>query len=131
LAIHFSKRLSLAISRSANHQSAVAQNASARSRKRREPTGLNAMAHEPQPIQREPSRDVDLDLKIELGRTQMTLEDATMLGTGSIVLLDNQSGDPVDVLVNDRLIARGEVVVLNNKFCVRVTELLDCRQFSS
>jgi flagellar motor switch protein FliN/FliY len=72
----------------------------------------------------------DLDLKIELGRTEMTLEDAARLGQGSMVRLDKLSGDPVDVMVEGRLIARGEVLVLNDKFCVRVTELLDCRQIA-
>ena len=66
----------------------------------------------------------DLDLRIELGRTQMYLEDVLKLKRGSVVALDKLAGDPVDVFVNGRLVARGEVLVLNDNFCVRVTELL-------
>lgn len=69
-------------------------------------------------------RDVELDLKIELGRTQMHLEEVLRLKRGSVVALDKLAGDPVDVIVNGRLIARGEVLVLNDNFCVRVTELV-------
>lgn len=69
-------------------------------------------------------RDVQLDLKIELGRTHMQLEDVLRMRSGSVVTLDKMAGDPVDVFVNGRLIARGEVLVLNDNFCVRVTELV-------
>lgn len=69
-------------------------------------------------------RDVQLNLKIELGRTHMHLEDVLRLSRGAVVPLDKLAGDPVDVYVNDRLIARGEVLVLNDNFCVRVTELV-------
>jgi flagellar motor switch protein FliN len=69
-------------------------------------------------------RDVELDLKIELGRTQMYLEDVLKLRKGSVVPLDKLAGDPVDIYVNGRLIARGEILVLNNNFCVRVAELV-------
>ena len=69
-------------------------------------------------------RDVELDLKIELGRTHMYLEDVLRLRKGSVVPLDKLAGDPVDILVNGRLIARGEVLVLNDNFCVRVAELI-------
>jgi len=69
-------------------------------------------------------RDVELDLKIELGRTHMYLEDVLKLRRGSVVPLDKLAGDPVDVYVNGRLIARGEVLVLNDSFCVRVAELI-------
>jgi flagellar motor switch protein FliN/FliY len=69
-------------------------------------------------------RDVELDLKIELGRTNMYLEDVLKLKRGSVVTLDKLAGDPVDVYVNGRLIARGEVLVLNDNFCVRVAELV-------
>lgn len=68
--------------------------------------------------------DVELDVKIELGRSQMHLEDVLRLKRGSVVTLDKLAGDPVDIYVNGRLIARGEVLVLNDNFCVRVAELL-------
>jgi flagellar motor switch protein FliN/FliY len=68
--------------------------------------------------------DVELDVKIELGRAEMYVEDVLRLGVGSVVELDKLAGDPVDVYVNDRLVARGEVLVLNDNFCVRVNEIL-------
>src|SRR5688572_19957070 len=61
-------------------------------------------------------RDVELTVKIELGRTRMRLDEVLRLGQGAVVELDRLAGDPVDVFVNDRLVARGEVVVLNDKF---------------
>jgi flagellar motor switch protein FliN/FliY len=69
-------------------------------------------------------RDVELDLKIELGRTHMYLEDVLRLSKGAVVPLDRLAGDPVDIFVNGRLIARGEVLILNDNFCVRVAELM-------
>ncbi len=69
-------------------------------------------------------RDVQLDLKIELGRTHMQLEDVLQLKSGAVVALDKLAGDPVDIFVNGRLIARGEVLVMNDNFCVRVAELV-------
>lgn len=67
--------------------------------------------------------DIELDLRIELGRTMMRLEDVLQLRSGSVVVLDKLAGDPVDIYVNGRLVARGEVLVMNDNFCVRVTEL--------
>ena len=69
-------------------------------------------------------RDVELDLRIELGRTHLDLEEVLKLRRGSVVALDKLAGDPVDIYVNGRLIARGEVLVLNDNFCVRVAELV-------
>lgn len=67
--------------------------------------------------------DVQLDVKIELGRTNMYIEDVLKLGAGSVVELDKLAGDPVDIYVNDLLIARGEVLVLNDNFCVRINAI--------
>ena len=69
-------------------------------------------------------QDVPLYRKIELGRTHMQLEDVLQLKKGAVVTLDKLAGDPVDIYVNGRLIARGEVLVLDDNFCVRVTELI-------
>jgi flagellar motor switch protein FliN/FliY len=69
-------------------------------------------------------RDVDLNVKIELGRARMMVEDVLKLSEGSVVELDKLAGDPVDVFVNDRLVARGEVLVLNDNFCVRINEIV-------
>ncbi|TWT74222.1 flagellar motor switch protein FliN [Allorhodopirellula solitaria] len=68
--------------------------------------------------------EVEMDLRIELGRTQMRLEDVLRLRPGSVVMLDKLASDPVDIFANGQLIARGEVLVMNDHFCVRVTELL-------
>ena len=68
--------------------------------------------------------DVNLNVKIELGRTRMLVEDVLKLAEGAIVELEKLAGDPVDIFVNDRPIARGEVLVLNDNFCVRINEIL-------
>lgn len=69
-------------------------------------------------------RDVELNVKIELGRSRMLVEDVLKLNEGSVVELDKLAGDPVDVFVNERLVARGEVLVLNDNFCVRINEIV-------
>lgn len=68
--------------------------------------------------------DVNLQVTIELGRARMLVEDVLKLGEGSVVELDRLAGDPVDIYANERLIARGEILVLNDNFCVRVSEVL-------
>ena len=68
--------------------------------------------------------DVELDVTIELGRAEMLVEDVLRLAGGSIVELNKLAGDPVDVYVNGRLVARGEVLVLNDNFCIRISEIL-------
>ncbi len=68
--------------------------------------------------------EVELDVKIELGRTNMYLEDVLKLRKGSVVPLDKMAGDAIDIYINGRLLARGEVLVMNENFCVRVAELL-------
>lgn len=68
--------------------------------------------------------DVNLNVKIELGRTRMLVEDVLKLSDGAVVELDKLAGDPVDVYVNERHIARGEVLVVNDNFCVRINEIL-------
>jgi flagellar motor switch protein FliN/FliY len=68
--------------------------------------------------------DVDLNVRVELGRTRMYIEDVLRLREGSVVPLEKLAGDPVDIFVNGRLMARGEVLVLNDNFCVRVSEIL-------
>ncbi len=68
--------------------------------------------------------DVMLQVTVELGRARMTLRQVIDLQQGSVVELDRQAGDVVDVFINDRLVAHGEVVVVDDKFGVRITELL-------
>ncbi len=69
--------------------------------------------------------DVELSVSVELGRTEMLVEDILRLSEGSVVELDKLAGDPVDVFVNQRLVARGEVLVLNDNFCIRISEIVD------
>lgn len=69
--------------------------------------------------------DVNVDVRIELGRTRMLVEDVLRLGEGAVVELEKLAGDPVDVYVNGRHVAKGEVLVLNESFCVRVNEVLE------
>ena len=70
-------------------------------------------------------RDVNMKVKVELGRGKMYLKDILMLGQGSVVELERLAGDPLDIYVNDKVIARGEVLVLNENFCIRITEIFD------
>ncbi|MCC6969246.1 MAG: flagellar motor switch protein FliN [Phycisphaerales bacterium] len=69
--------------------------------------------------------NVALKVRIELGRTRMLVEDVLRLGDGSVIELDKLAGDPVDIYVNDRPVAKGEVLVLNDNFCVRINEIID------
>jgi flagellar motor switch protein FliN/FliY len=68
---------------------------------------------------------VPLKITAELGTCKMLVEDILKLGTGSIVELDRLAGGPVDLLVNDRLVARGEVIAIDDNFGVRITELIE------
>lgn len=69
--------------------------------------------------------NVPLTVTAELGSCKMLVRDILKLGTGSVVELDRLAGGPVDLLVNDRLVARGEVVAVDENFGVRVTELIE------
>ena len=68
--------------------------------------------------------DVDLPISIELGRTRMAISDILSLGSGSVVELNKLAGEPVDLLVNNKIVARGEVVVVDENFGLRITQLL-------
>ena len=68
--------------------------------------------------------DVDVSVRIELGTARMHVQDVLKLGSGSVVPLESLVGDPVNVFVNDRLVARGEVLVVNENFAVRITEVI-------
>ncbi len=68
--------------------------------------------------------DVPLPVSIELGRTSMIIEDILNLGPGSVVELNKLAGEPVDLLVNNKLFAKGEVVVVDENFGIRVTSLI-------
>ncbi len=68
--------------------------------------------------------DVPVELAVEIGRTHMTIRETLALGPGSIVTLNRLAGEPVDLLVNGKPIARGEVVVVDEEFGLRVTEVV-------
>jgi flagellar motor switch protein FliN len=68
--------------------------------------------------------DVTLPVSIELGRTSLKIEDILNLGPGSVVELDKLAGEPVDILVNEKLLAKGEVVVVDENFGVRITSMI-------
>src|SRR3954454_12655839 len=72
--------------------------------------------------------DVPVELAVEIGRTQMTIREALALGPGSLVTLNPLAGEPVDLLVNGKRIARGEVVVLDEEVGLRVPELLPAEE---
>ena len=69
-------------------------------------------------------RDVPVDLAVEIGRTTMTIGETLALGPGSIITLNRLAGEPVDLLVNGKPIARGEVVVIDEEFGLRITEVV-------
>jgi flagellar motor switch protein FliN/FliY len=68
--------------------------------------------------------DIPLEVSVELGRTRMVINDLLQLGQGSVIELTKLAGEPLEILVNNKLVARGEVVVVNEKFGVRVTDIV-------
>ena len=68
--------------------------------------------------------DVPLKVSVELGRTRMLVNDLLQLGQGSVIELDKIAGEPMEILINDKLVAMGEVVVVNEKFGVRLTDVV-------
>jgi flagellar motor switch protein FliN len=67
--------------------------------------------------------DVPVNLTVELGSCNLPMREVLQLGAGSVVQLEKAAGDPVELMVNGKLIARGEVVVMENRFGIRITEL--------
>ncbi|MBI4828285.1 MAG: flagellar motor switch protein FliN [Nitrospinae bacterium] len=72
--------------------------------------------------------DLPLQISVELGRTKMLINDLLQLGQGSVIELTKLVGEPLEVLVNDRLVAKGEVVVVNEKFGIRLTEIVSTQE---
>ena len=68
--------------------------------------------------------DIPMMLTVELGRSQMLINELLKLGRGSVIELAKLAGEPLDILANQRLIARGEVVVVNEKYGIRITEII-------
>jgi len=69
--------------------------------------------------------DVPLDIAVELGRARMSIQDLLALGPGSVIELDKIAGEALDILVNDRLVARGEAVAVGDRYGVRIVEIID------
>ncbi len=72
--------------------------------------------------------DIPLIVTVELGRTKMMINDLLQLGQGSVIELSKLVGEPLEILVNDKLVARGEVVVVNEKFGVRLTDIVSAME---
>ena len=72
--------------------------------------------------------NVDLDLALEVGRTTISVRNLLQLNQGSVVELDRLAGEPLDVLVNNTLVAHGEVVVVNDKFGIRLTDVVSAAE---
>ncbi len=72
--------------------------------------------------------DIPLRVQVELGRTKMAVSELLNLGQGSVIELNKLAGEPMEVLVNDKLIARGEAVVVNEKFGVRLTDIISTKE---
>lgn len=68
--------------------------------------------------------DIPLRVTVELGRTKMLVRDLLQLGQGSVIELSKLAGEPMEILVNDKLVAKGEAVVVNEKFGVRLTDII-------
>lgn len=68
--------------------------------------------------------DIPLKVTVELGRTQVMIKDLLQLGQGSVLELDKLAGEPLEILVNGKLVAKGEVVVVNEKFGIRLTDII-------
>jgi flagellar motor switch protein FliN/FliY len=68
--------------------------------------------------------DIPLDISVELGRVKMIVNDLLQLGQGSVIELNKSAGEPVEIYINNKLIARGEVVVVDEKFGIRVTDII-------
>ncbi len=68
--------------------------------------------------------DIPLEVSVEVGRTKLLINDLLQLGQGSVIELNKLAGEPMEILVNNKLIARGEVVVVNEKFGIRLTDII-------
>jgi flagellar motor switch protein FliN/FliY len=72
-------------------------------------------------------RDIQVTLTVELGRTDMIIQDILELTAGKVIELDRLAGEPLDILVNGKLLAKGEVVVVDENFGVRITSIIDAK----
>ncbi|BCA95864.1 flagellar motor switch protein FliN [Legionella antarctica] len=89
-----------------------------------QPPQADALAQDAESEKMELILDIPVSVTVEIGRTKMTIRNLLQLNQGGIVALDRLAGDPLDVLVNGTLVAHGEVVVVNDKFGVRLTDIV-------
>jgi flagellar motor switch protein FliN len=73
--------------------------------------------------------NVPLDVRVEIGRAKLRMREVLNLGQGSIIRLEKQAGAPVDVIANDQTVARGDVIVIDDNFGVRITEIISNKRF--
>ena len=85
---------------------------------------LKTQAGEHQPSKLDFILDIPLEITVELGRTRMMIHDLLKLGQGSVIELGKPAGDTLEILANNRLIAKGDVVVMNDKYGIRLTEVI-------
>ncbi|MAV36877.1 MAG: hypothetical protein CMJ59_15620 [Planctomycetaceae bacterium] len=97
----------------------------------REPPALPDQSTSAEHVPRGQQQKTLVELQIVLGRTQMPVADVMRLETGSVIALDCLTSEPVEVLVNRQLVARGEVCVLDRRFCVRITERIFQRHLAT
>jgi len=90
----------------------------------RQTAGVNSQAGASTPANLDFVLDIPMMLTVELGRSQMLINELLKLGRGSVIELSKLAGEPLDILANQRLIARGEVVVVNEKYGIRITEII-------
>ena len=91
--------------------------------------GFDQLAPEKQAATAEQSKldmimDVSVQISVEMGRTRMPIKDLLSLSPGSVIELDKLAGDPLDIFVNDSLVAKGKVVVVDENFGIRITDLV-------
>jgi flagellar motor switch protein FliN/FliY len=72
--------------------------------------------------------DIPLEIRVELGNAKILIRDLLQLGQGSVVELEKLSGEPLEVFIGDKLVARGEVVVVNDKFGIRLTDIVSAAE---
>lgn len=87
-------------------------------------TNLNGQGKDQAPSKLDFILDIPLEITVELGRTKMMINDLLKLGQGSVIELGKPAGDTLEILANNRLIAKGDVVVMNDKYGIRLTEVI-------
>jgi flagellar motor switch protein FliN/FliY len=87
-------------------------------------SGLKGMADGNKPANLDFILDIPLEITVELGRTRMLIQDLLKLGQGSVIELSKPAGDTLEIMANNRLIAKGDVVVMNEKYGIRLTEVI-------